>query len=212
VVIENLARDIKDSIKRHKCEVAIVVGGGNFVRGAELHRRAKIIHESTGHYMGMLATVMNSLALRDILESVGQPARIFTKIDSPKVAESFTRLRAEESLENGEVVIVAGGTGGPFLTTDTASVTAGLELSCDAVVKITKVDGVYDKDPMKHTDAKKYSKLTFDQVFANGNIKVMDKAAMAMAHENNIPILVTELKKGMITNILGKNFNGTKIS
>lgn len=210
-VIENLANDIKSAVDKHKCEVAVVVGGGNFVRGAELHKRAKIIHESTGHYMGMLATIMNSMALRDIFESVGQEAKIFTKIDAPKVAESFTRLKAEEAFKKGEVVIVAGGTGGPFLTTDTASVSAGLELDCNAVVKVTKVDGVYDKDPKKHADAKKYTTLTYAEVFANENIKVMDRAAMAMAHENGMKIMVTELKEGMITNILSENFDGTVI-
>ncbi len=210
-VIEALAKDIKGAIDKHKCEVAIVVGGGNFVRGAELHKRAKIIHESTGHYMGMLATIMNSMALRDIFLSVGQSAKIFTKIDAPKIAESFTKYKAEESFAKGEVVIVAGGTGGPFLTTDTASVTAGLELDCNAVVKVTKVDGVYDKDPKKHNDAKKYDNLSFAEVFANENIKVMDRAAISMAHENNMPIMVTELKAGMISNILSDMFNGTTI-
>lgn len=210
-VIEALAKDIKSAIDKHKCEVAVVVGGGNFVRGAELHKRAKIIHESTGHYMGMLATIMNSMALRDIFESVGQEARIFTKIDAPKVAESFTRLKAEEAFKKGEVVIVAGGNGVPYGTTDSTAVITGLELSCDAVVKITKVDGVYDKDPKKYSDAKKYLTLTFSEVFANENIKVMDRAAMAMANENGMKIMVTELKGGMITNVLSDSFDGTTI-
>jgi uridylate kinase len=206
-----LARDIKKSIETHKCEVAIVVGGGNFVRGAELHKRASIINESTGHYMGMLATIMNSMALRDILLSVGQEARLFSKIDAPKVAESFTRHAAQNAFKNAEVVIVAGGTGGPFLTTDTAAVSAALELSCDSAIKITKVDGVYDRDPNKFSDAKKYDTLTFDQVFENPDIKVMDKAAIAMAHENNLKIIVTKLEEGMLDKILSNKFEGTII-
>ncbi len=211
-VIENLAKDIKNAIAKHKCEVAIVIGGGNFIRGAELHKRASIINESTGHYMGMLATLINSMALRDIFDSIDQKVRLFTKVDSPKVAESFTRFQAIQAFKNEEVVIVAGGTGGPFLTTDTAAVSAGLELNCDLVVKITKVDGVYDKDPKKFTDAIKFKNLNYKQVFENENIKVMDKAAIAMAHENKMPIYVTELRNGMIDNILSENFDGTIMS
>lgn len=210
-VIEALAKDIKESIEKHKCEVAVVVGGGNFVRGAELHKRAKIIHESTGHYMGMLAITMNSMALRDIFLHVGQKATILTKLDVPKVAESFTRNKAIDLINEGQVVIIAGGNGVPYGTTDSTAIVTGLELSCDAVIKVTKVDGVYDKDPKKNADAKKYTTLTYAQVFANENIKVMDRAAMAMASENNLKVMVCELKPGMITNILSDNFDGTII-
>jgi uridylate kinase len=112
-------------------------------------------------------------------------------------------------MKKGRVVIVGGGTGNPFVTTDTAAVSVALELGCDAVVKVTKVDGVYDKDPRKNTDAKKYKNLSYKEVFENENIKVMDKAAISLAEGNNLPIYVTELKEGMIENVLSENFDGT---
>jgi uridylate kinase len=210
-VIQILAEEIKMVKEKHPVEIAIVVGGGNFIRGVELHKSENLILESTAHYMGMLATMMNSMALNDILESKGQTCRILLKLEANKISEGFTRLRAIEHMKKGRVVIVAGGTGNPFVTTDTASVSVALELGCDAVIKITKVDGVYDKDPKKHTDAKKYTTLTYSEVFANENIKVMDRAAMAMASENNMKIMVTELKPGMISNILSDSFDGTTI-
>jgi uridylate kinase len=138
------------------------------------------------------------------------------KIEANKISESFTRLRAVEHLKKGRVVIVAGGTGNPFVTTDTASVSAALELGCDLVVKITKVDGVYDKDPNKilkvgEEKAMKYDKLTFDEVFKNPNIKVMDKAAISLAEANNLPIYITKLEVGMLDKILENKFQGTII-
>ena len=211
-VIQLLAQDIKKTKDKHDVEIAIVVGGGNFIRGAELHKNENLIHESTAHYMGMLATMMNSMALNDILESAGQTCRMLLKLEANKISEGFTRLRAIEHMKKGRVVIVAGGTGNPFVTTDTASVSAALELGCDIVVKITKVDGVYDKDPNKHNDAKKYKVLDFETVFQNKNIKVMDKAAISLAEENKLPIYVTKLEKGMLNKILEKKFDGTIIS
>ena len=211
-VIQLLAKDIKKTKDKHNVEIAIVVGGGNFVRGTELHKSENLILESTAHYMGMLATIMNSMALNDILESQGQTCRVLLKLEANKISEGFTRLRAIEHMKKGRVVIVAGGTGNPFVTTDTASVSAALELGCDAVVKITKVDGVYDKDPNKNPGAKKYTKLSFEETFANANIKVMDRAAISMAHENKLPIYVTKLEVGMLDKILEKKFKGTIIS
>lgn len=214
-VIQVLAQDIKNTKDKHGIEIVIVVGGGNFIRGTELHKSENLILESTAHYMGMLATIMNSMALNDILESKGQTCRMLLKLEANKISEGFTRLRAIEHLKKGRVVIVAGGTGNPFVTTDTASVSAALELGCDVVVKITKVDGVYDKDPNKHTDAKKYSTLTFEEVFANSKIKVMDKAAISLAEANNLPIYVTKLEVGMLDKILDAQhlkFEGTIIS
>jgi uridylate kinase len=211
-VIQILAKDIKQSLEKHKCEIAVVVGGGNFIRGAELHKNENLILESTAHYMGMLATIMNSMALNDILESVGQTCRMLLKIEANKISEGFTRLRAIEHMKKGRVVIIGGGTGNPFVTTDTAAVSAALELGCDAVVKVTKVDGVYDKDPKKFADAIKYSKLSYKQIFENENIKVMDKAAISLAEASKMPIYVTELKGGMIDNILSENFDGTIVS
>jgi uridylate kinase len=210
-VIQVLAQDIKRTKDKHDVEIAIVVGGGNFVRGAELHKNENLIIESTAHYMGMLATMINSMALNDILESSGQTCRMLLKLEANKISEGFTRLRAIEHMKKGRVVIVAGGTGNPFVTTDTASVSVALELGCDCVVKITKVDGVYDKDPNKNKNAKKYFELTFDEVFANPNIKVMDKGAISMAEANNLPIYVTKLEVGMLDKILENKFNGTII-
>ncbi len=210
-VIQALAEDIKKTKDKHDVEIAIVVGGGNFVRGAELHKTENLILESTAHYMGMLATTINSMALNDILESTGQTCRMLLKLEANKISEGFTRLRAIEHMKKGRVIIVAGGTGNPFVTTDTASVSGALELGCDCVVKITKVDGVYDKDPKKNADAKKYSTLTFDEVFANQNIKVMDKAAISLAEANNLPIYVTKLEVGMLDKILENKFEGTII-
>lgn len=159
------------------------------------------------------------MALNDILESSGQTCRMLLKLEANKISEGFTRLRAIEHMKKGRVVIVAGGTGNPFVTTDTASVSTALELGCDCVVKITKVDGVYDKDPNKDSSAKKYTTLTFADVFANSDIKVMDKAAISLAEANKLPIYVTKLEAGMLDKILSghtdplgeNNFNGTII-
>ncbi len=203
-----LAQEIK-KVSDDGTQVVVMVGGGNFARGAQLAGNG--IKRVTGDHIGMLATMMNSMALNDILESKGQTCRILLKLEANKISEGFTRLRAIEHMKKGRVVIVAGGTGNPFVTTDTASVSVALELGCDAVVKVTKVDGVYDKDPKKHTDAKKYTNLTYSEVFANENIKVMDRAAMSMAHSNNMKIMVCELKPGMITNVLSDSFDGTVI-
>lgn len=210
-VIQLLAEDIKKTKDRYNVEVAIVVGGGNFIRGTELHKSEDLILESTAHYMGMLATIMNSMALNDILESKGQTCRMLLKLEANKISEGFTRLRAIEHMKKGRVVIVAGGTGNPFVTTDTASVSAALELGCDAVVKITKVDGVYDKDPNKFDNATKLPRLTFAEVFANSNIRVMDKAAISLAEANSLPIYVTKLEIGMLNKILENKFEGTII-
>jgi uridylate kinase len=210
-VIQLLAEDIKKTKDKHDIEIAIVVGGGNFIRGAELHKNENLILESTAHYMGMLATMINSMALNDILESKGQTCRMLLKLEANKISEGFTRLRAIEHMKKKKIMIIAGGTGNPFVTTDTASVSAALELGCDAVIKITKVDGVYDKDPHKEKDAKKYKTLTFDEVFKNNKIKVMDKAAISLAEANNLPIYVTKLEMGMMVKILENKFSGTII-
>lgn len=209
-VIQLLAQDIKKTLALHNVEIAIVVGGGNFIRGAELHKSEDLILESTAHYMGMLATIMNSMALNDILESTGQTCRMLLKLEANKISEGFTRLRAIEHMKKGRVVIVAGGTGNPFVTTDTASVSAALELGCDAVIKITKVDGVYDKDPKKYPDAKKFKNLNFENAYSK-DIKVMDKAAISLAEANNLPIYVTKLEPGMLIKILQNKFEGTII-
>lgn len=174
-------------------QLAIVVGGGNWLRGANFASHG--INRATADYMGMLATVMNGLALMDMLESNGCEVRLQTNLQTEQVAEPFIRRRALRHLEKGRVVVIAGGTGHPYVTTDSAAVSVALELGCDVVLKATKVDGVYDKDPKKHVSAKKLKKLTHHQALTNEDIKVMDKAAVGMAMEQGMPVVVFELNQ-----------------
>lgn len=169
-------------------EVVVMVGGGNYARGAQL--QGKGIGRVTGDNIGMLATMMNGLALDDIFNASGLPARVLTNIKADQVADQFTHRRAVSHLGKGRVVVVAGGIGRPYLTTDTAAVSLALELDCKVVLKATKVDGVYDKDPAKHDDATKIDQLTFQQAVADEAIRVMDKAAMGLAMEHQLPIVV----------------------
>lgn len=205
-----LAGEIK-KVTQAGIQVVIVVGGGNFLRGAAFAGHG--IDRATADNMGMLATVMNGLALKDMLEYNGQPARLQTNVHMNQVAEQFIRLRAIRHLEKGRVVVVAGGLGKPYLTTDTASASVALELNCDVILKATKVDGIYDKDPALYTDAVKLSSVSFQESVENDNIKVMDKAALGLAMEQNMPVIVFELAKD--DNILraarGEQI-GTKVS
>lgn len=189
--VEQLALELKELMETTKVELAIVVGGGNFMRGATIAGHG--IERATGDYMGMLATIMNGQALVDILEHHGQYARLMTRLRCESVAEPYIRRRAIRHMEKGRVVVVAGGTGNPYVTTDTAAVSTGLELDCEAVLKATKVDGVYDKDPHKHADAQKHETLTFSEALTNGQIKVMDKAAISLAMDNELPLIVFDL-------------------
>ncbi len=211
--IENLAQEIKEVVQETKVEIIIVVGGGNFLRGATLSAKEKNIERATADYMGMLATVINGMALVDILEHFGQPARLQTRLQINSVAEPYVRRRALRHLEKGRVVIVAGGTGNPYVTTDTAAVSAALELDCEMVLKATKVDSVYSKDPKKHADAKKIKSLTYLEAVQDQNIKVMDNAALSLAMDNKLPIRVFDLmKKGNIKEIVKGKDVGTLIS
>ncbi len=205
-----LAEEIKTVIKGG-CQVIIMVGGGNFVRGAQIAGHG--IKRVTGDHMGMLGTMINALALTDIFEDHGVPTRCLSSIFAEQVAEPFVHRLANKHLEKGRVVIVAGGTGRPYVTTDTAAVNIALELDCDVVLKATKVDGVYDKDPAKHADATKFESLHFQQAVEDGAIKVMDKAAMGLAMEQNMPIVVFDaMQPGNILKLTsGKNV-GTRIS
>ena len=182
-----LASEIK-KVTESGVQVAIVVGGGNFLRGATFAGHG--IDRATADYMGMMATVMNGLALKDMLEHHGQPTRVQTNLHMNQVAEQFIRLRAVRHLEKGRVVIVAGGLGKPYLTTDTTATSVALELGCDVILKSTKVDGIYDKDPAKHDDATRFEQVTFQQAVENKDIKVMDKAALGLAMEQNMPVIV----------------------
>ena len=172
-------------------QMAIVVGGGNFLRGAAFAGQG--IERPTADYMGMLATVMNGLALMDMLEHHGQPTRVQTNIHINQVAEPFIRRRAIRHLDKKRVVIVAGGLGKPYLTTDTAAASVALELDCDVILKATKVDGIYDKDPAKNPDAIRYDSLSYQETVSNPDITVMDKAAIGLAMEQQIPLIVFDL-------------------
>lgn len=165
-----------------------MVGGGNYARGAQLAGHG--IRRVTADHIGMLATMMNALALTDIFEAQGIPTRCLSSIYAEQVAEPFVHRLAHKHLENGRVVIAAGGIGRPYLTTDTAAVSLALELDCEAVLKATKVDGVYDKDPAKYTDAQKLELVSYDQAVADGAIKIMDKAALGLAMEQHMPLVI----------------------
>ena len=181
-------------------QVALVVGGGNIFRGSEGEELG--IERATADYMGMLATVMNALALQAALRRAGCKARVMSAIAMTPVCEPYTRRRALAHLESGEVVIFAAGTGNPFFTTDTAAALRASEMGCDALFKGTQVDGVYSADPKKVRSAKRHDRLGYDQVLA-GNLKVMDAAAVALARDNRIPIVVFSIHKpGALARVL----------
>ncbi|CAN5340672.1 UMP kinase [soil metagenome] len=188
---------IAGQIKRiadKKVQIAIVVGGGNLLRGAQFSAESKTIKAATADYMGMIGTVMNGLALQDALEYLECPTRLMTAVNMDRVAEPFIRRRATRHLEKGNVVILAGGTGNPFVTTDTAAALRGRELGVDVVMKATKVDGVYTADPEKDPTAKRYERLTYKQVL-DERLKVMDISAFEHCMEAKLPILVFDYKK-----------------
>lgn len=183
------ARQIAE-IRKAGVEVGIVIGGGNIFRG--LSGAAKGFDRVKGDQMGMLATTINSLALSSALESIGQPARVFTAINMYPIGEHYSNRRAIEVLEAGEVAIMAGGTGNPFFTTDTGSALRGIEIKADAMLKGTRIDGVYTADPEKDPTATKFDRITYDEVLARG-LRVMDLTATALCKENNLPIVVFDM-------------------
>ncbi|MCI0477291.1 MAG: UMP kinase [Anaerolineales bacterium] len=185
--------DEVQAVKSHNVEIAIVIGGGNFWRGNDPY--AQMIERATADYMGMLATVINALALQDALEKRGIHTRVQTAIEMRAVAEPYIRRRAIRHLEKGRIVIFAAGTGNPFFTTDTAAALRAKEVDADILVKATKVDGVYDKDPMKYADAKKFERLTYNDAILMDQIKVMDNTALSLCMDNDLPILVFDLAK-----------------
>ena len=186
-----LAAEIK-SVKQLGVDIAIVVGGGNIFRGVA--GAVKGIDRATGDYMGMLATVINSLALQDALERVGVPSRVQTAIEMSSVAEPFIRRRAIRHLEKGRVIILAAGTGNPYFSTDTTAALRAAELDVDVVLKATKVGGVYDQDPLVYPGAKKFQKISHMEVIQR-RLKVMDSTAASLCMENKIPILVFDLTR-----------------
>ena len=192
-------------------QLAVVVGGGNFVRGARFAKAAHI-HQATADYMGMLATMMNGLALKEGLLHIGVDSRVMTAIDVRAVAEPFIRGRAIRHMEKKRIVILVAGTGNPFCTTDTCAALRATELECELLMKATKVDGVYTADPNKDPNAKRYDKLTFAESLSKG-LAVMDTTALAMCQENKIPVLVFDFKqKGNIRKVIGGEKLGTMIS
>jgi len=178
-------------------QVACVIGGGNILRGNQ--SEALGIARATADYMGMLATVINGLALSDALEAHGVPTRVMSAIDVHKVCEPFIRRRALRHLEKGRVVILVGGLGSPYFTTDTAAAQRAIELDCDLLLKATMVDGVYDKDPHKHPDAVRLARLSFDQVLEQ-QLQVMDQTAFTLCRENSLPIVIFSMmaERGLI--------------
>jgi len=176
------------------CQLAIVIGGGNILRGAQFKGANTSIHEATAHYMGMLATVINGLALQDALESVGADTRLMTAIRMDGVAELYIRRRARRHLEKNRIIILAAGTGSPFVTTDTAAAQRALEIEAEIVLKATRVDGVYTEDPEKNPHAVLYRELDYNQVLSQ-NLRVMDHTAITQCMEHNIPLLVFNYKK-----------------
>ena len=185
-VIASYAKQIKEIVDLG-VEVSIVIGGGNIFRG--LSGAAQGVDRVTGDHMGMLATVINSLALQNSIEKLGVPTRVQTAIEMPKIAEPFIKRRAQRHLEKGRVVIFGAGTGNPYFTTDTAAALRAIEMETDVVIKATKVDGIYDKDPIKYPDAKKYETVTYNEVLAK-DLKVMDATAISLCRENKLPIIV----------------------
>jgi uridylate kinase len=196
ISIEELGRIAREvsRVAARGVELGIVVGGGNILRGAAFSRGQEIIQEATAHYMGMTATVINGLALQDALEKLGCETRLMTAIRMDEVAEPFIRRRALRHLEQGRVIILASGTGMPFVTTDTAAAMRGTELGADVLMKATRVDGVYSADPEKNPHAIRYESLSYEQVMRD-DLKVMDQAAIGMCSENKLPILVFNFKR-----------------
>ncbi len=171
-------------------EIAVVNGGGNILRGAQTSIDG--LGRATADYMGMLATVINAIALQDMLECVGVPTRVLSAIEMKSVAEPYIRRRAVRHLEKGRVVILAGGTGMPYFSTDTTAALRGTEIGAGVLLKGTKVDGVYDRDPEQHADAERFTSLTFDEALRR-NLRIMDKTAFTLCEENDLPIVVFDM-------------------
>ncbi len=202
-ILNYIAGEIKELVEAG-VEVAIVVGGGNIIRGVSAAKDG-IIKRTSGDYMGMLATVINGVAIQEALEHIGLEARLQSAIDMHQIGESFIVRRARRHLEKGRVVIFAAGTGNPYFTTDTAATLRASEIEAELLIKATKVDGVYDKDPKRFKDAQKLTELSYDRALSD-HIKVMDDTAIALAKENKLPIVVCNMfEKGNLLSILKGN-------
>jgi uridylate kinase len=203
-----LAEEIAAAAKTG-AEIAIVNGGGNIVRGAQM--AIKGIGRATADYMGMLATVINALALQDVLESLGAPTRVLSAIEMRGVAEPYIRRRAMRHLEKGRIIILAGGSGHPYFSTDTTAALRGSEIGAQVLLKGTKVDGVYDKDPKRHGDAQRFLDVSFEEVYAR-RLQVMDRTAITMCQENALPIVVFDMGvAGNLARVLRGEAIGTRV-
>lgn len=208
-VLKRIAGEVA-RIRELGVEVAIVIGGGNIFRGAGLAGGG--MDRVTGDYMGMLATVMNALAIQDALESVGVFARVMSAIQIHEVCEDYIRRRAVRHLEKGRVVVLAAGTGNPFFTTDTAASLRAIEIGADVLLKATMVSGVYDSDPRKNEDATKYDTVSFDKVLSD-KLSVMDATAVVMCRDNDLPLRVINLMEdGMLVRAMREGDVGTLVS
>lgn len=187
-----VARQLKE-IRDTKVQVAVMIGGGNIFRGLSASQQG--FERATADYMGMLATVLNGLALQNALEEIGVQTRVQSALDMPKVAEPFIRRRAIRHMEKGRVVILVAGTGSPYVTTDSGAALKALELKCEVLMKATKVDGVYDKDPLKYEGAKRFSRMSYLEAIQAEEVRVMDNAAISLCMDNKMPILVFCLAK-----------------
>jgi len=206
--IATIARQVK-AVAEQGVEVAIVVGGGNLVRGHELEKVG--LNRVTADHMGMLATVINALALSDAIEKIGHPTRVLSAIEMRAVCEPYIRRRALRHLEKGRIIIFAGGTGNPYFTTDTCASLRATEINADVLLKATKVDGVYDSDPKKNPGAKKFDKLTYQEVVTR-RLGVMDMTAIAMCMENKLPIVVFNgLVQGNLEKVVKGAVIGTRV-
>jgi len=208
-ILSYIANEIKQLIDNN-IEVGIVIGGGNIIRGVSAAADG-VIKRTSGDYMGMLATVVNGIAMQEALEHIGVCARLQTAIKMEQIAESFIVRRAKRHLEKKRVVVFSAGTGNPFFTTDTAAVLRATEIESDMIIKATKVDGVYDKDPMKYADAVKLDTISYDDALKD-HIKVMDDTAIALAKDNSLPIVVANMnKKGNLLKIIQGDFSDCSV-
>lgn len=207
--LSGIAEEIQEIIKL-KVELAVVIGGGNIFRG--LAGSARGMDRASADYMGMLATVINALALQDALESRNVYTRVQSAIQMQELAEPYIRRRARRHLEKGRVVIFAAGTGNPFFTTDTAASLRAMEINADVILKATRVDGVYDRDPLKHKDAKKFEQLNYLDVLKKG-LKVMDSTATSLCMDNHLPIIVFNMtQRGNILKVISGEPIGTVVT
>ncbi|MFH1058054.1 MAG: UMP kinase [Pseudomonadota bacterium] len=207
-VLEYMAQELTEAMTLG-CQVGVVLGGGNIFRGVS--ESAKGMDRVQADYMGMLATVMNSLALQDALERKGLPTRLMTAINMPQVAEPYIRRRAIRHLDKGRLVIFAAGTGNPYFSTDTAAALRAEEIGAQVLLKATKVDGIYDRDPVKNPDAVKIANLTYDEVLAR-HLRFMDSTAISLAGDNRLPIVVFDLMRaGNIAKVICGEAVGSRV-